>query len=266
MKIDFHTHAKLAKKLPFSADYTDWLFAEASKVGLEAICLTEHFNTLGFDEVYGYIREQYDRDGDSYYKDGLKIFPGMEIDIAEGGHTLVIGPMDVVLEMNQRLAPNKEKGKFLSMEQLSEMVREYPVLFGAAHPFRDGSQIPELKDQELKAFQFLDCNGKDVALHGVEARRQVETFAKELGIPAVAGSDTHQNLQYGCIYNVFDRDCSSVQELYYEMQNGAYHIEISPNARFQVTAASILKRALKEVHALGGDYTKILVEPVKEDD
>ena len=26
MKIDFHTHGKLAKKLPFSKEYTDWLF------------------------------------------------------------------------------------------------------------------------------------------------------------------------------------------------------------------------------------------------
>ena len=48
MKIDFHTHGKLAKKLPFSKEYTDWLFREAQKSGLDALCLTEHFNTLGF--------------------------------------------------------------------------------------------------------------------------------------------------------------------------------------------------------------------------
>ena len=44
MKIDFHTHGKLAKKLPFSKEYTDWLFREAQKSGLDALCLTEHFN------------------------------------------------------------------------------------------------------------------------------------------------------------------------------------------------------------------------------
>ena len=41
MKIDFHTHGKLAKKLPFSKEYTDWLFGEAQKTGLDALCLTE---------------------------------------------------------------------------------------------------------------------------------------------------------------------------------------------------------------------------------
>ena len=57
MKMDFHTHGKLAKKLPFSEVYTNWLFTEARKAGLDAVCLTEHFNTLGFDQIYGYIME-----------------------------------------------------------------------------------------------------------------------------------------------------------------------------------------------------------------
>ena len=53
MYLDFHTHGKLAKKLPFSTVYTDWLFGEAKDAGLNALCLTEHFNTLQFDELYG---------------------------------------------------------------------------------------------------------------------------------------------------------------------------------------------------------------------
>ena len=37
MKMDFHTHGKLAKKLPFSEVYTNWLFAEAKRAGLDAM-------------------------------------------------------------------------------------------------------------------------------------------------------------------------------------------------------------------------------------
>ena len=108
MKIDFHTHGKLAKKLPFSREYTDWLFREAQKSGLDALCLTEHFNTLGFQEVYRYISGRCSRDGDSLVtENGFRIFPGMETDIAEGGHTLIIGPMECILEMNRRLEPHK---------------------------------------------------------------------------------------------------------------------------------------------------------------
>ena len=53
----FYTHGKLTKKMPFSVAYTNWLFQQAKQAGLDAICLTEHFNTLGFNELYSYIKK-----------------------------------------------------------------------------------------------------------------------------------------------------------------------------------------------------------------
>ena len=128
MYLDFHTHGKLAKYLPFSVPYTRWLLGEARNAGLDAICLTEHFNTLGFDRIYSHIRNSCDREGDTFVADGLRIFPGMETDIAEGGHILSIGPVDAILELNRRLEPHKEKGNFLPFAQLLALLREYPVL------------------------------------------------------------------------------------------------------------------------------------------
>ena len=100
MYIDFHTHGKLAKRLPFSTAYTDWLFGEAKGAGLDALCLTEHFNTLQFDQVYGYLLDKYDREGDTLVTEqGLRIFAGMETDIAEGGHILCVGiPEEILVE------------------------------------------------------------------------------------------------------------------------------------------------------------------------
>ncbi len=46
MYIDFHTHGKLAKKIPFTIRYVDWLFREAKAAGLDAFCLTEHADTF----------------------------------------------------------------------------------------------------------------------------------------------------------------------------------------------------------------------------
>ena len=174
MKIDFHTHGKLAKKLPFSREYTDWLFREAQKSGLDALCLTEHFNTLGFQEVYRYISARCSRDGDSLVTEsGFRIFPGMETDIAEGGHTLIIGPMECILEMNRRLEPHKEKGSFLPFEKLSELVSEYPVIFGAGHPYREGGHIPELPQEMLEKFIFLDrISLSSTAVCGMNLNRQ----------------------------------------------------------------------------------------------
>ena len=117
MRLDFHTHGKLAKKLPFSTTYTDWLFAEARRAGLDALCLTEHFNTLQFDRLYGYLASVSSRNGDCLeLENGLRIFPGMETDVAEGGHILSIGPLEAILELNSRLEPHKEKGNFLPFD------------------------------------------------------------------------------------------------------------------------------------------------------
>lgn len=264
MKIDFHTHGKLAKKLPFSNEYTDWLFRAASKAGLNTICLTEHFNTLGFDEIYKYIMNTYEKDGDTFVSNGVHIFPGMETDIAEGGHILSIGPMDVILELNHRLDPYKEKSEFITLEKLFELFDEYPVIVGAGHPYRRGGYIPEQSIDLLKKFDFLDLNGKDMAENTETNREKIDALSKLLQIPYVAGSDTHQAFQYGCIWNNFEKDCNTVNSLIQEIRNGNYEIEVKKDISFRVEAAATLKKALKQVHSLGGDYVSILVDGVEE--
>ena len=75
----------------------------------------------------------------------------------------------------------------------------------------------------------------------------------------VAGSDTHQAVQYGCIKNEFAKDCPDIKTLYVEMLQGNYEIHILPEAAFHVRTAGLLKRSLKEIYALGGDYVSVLV-------
>lgn len=264
MNIDFHTHGKLAKKLPFSKEYTDWLFNEAVLSGLNAICLTEHFNTHGFLEIYEYIKATYLQDGDSFLTEsGLRIFPGMEVDIAEGGHTLVVGDIDSIMEMNRRLEGNKEKNCFLSAKQWCELAKEYDVILGAAHPFRDGGNIPELPLSVLQNFEFIDMNGKDMANEGGLNRDKLQRLSIILNCSIVAGSDTHQSFQYGCIYNIFPKECSSIKELRKEIQRGNYELYISENIEFKVKSAGVLKRALKAIHSCGGDYVSVLVNEIE---
>ena len=183
----------------------------------------------------------------------------METDIAEGGHVLCVGPMEAIREMNRRLEPHKAKDRFLPAAQLLELFAEYPVLVGAGHPFRDGGHIPDLPPELLMRFDFLDLNGKDIA----EDRQRTEelTFGlgQRLGKPVVAGSDTHQAVQYGCIRTCFEHDFASFDALAQEMKAGRYSICVHPDAEVKVRTAGLLKRALKEVHALGGDYVSVLL-------
>lgn len=259
MYLDFHTHGKLAKYLPFSKEYTNWLLEEAKKAGLDGICLTEHFNTQQFKEVYQYIYDISEKEGDCLVVKGLKIFPGMETDIAEGGHVLCIGPMDAILELNEKLEPYKEKGHFLPFGKLMELYSEYPVLVGAGHPFCDGGNIPFLSEDLLKKFDFIDLNGKDVAVNREKTEKATYELAGKLGIPVAAGSDTHQAVQYGCIKTNFEREFSTIVKLAEELQNNRFSIEIHSEAEYKVKTAALLKKCLKQIHALGGDYVETLI-------
>lgn len=260
MYIDFHTHGKLAKKLPFSIEYTNWLFDEAKKAGLDALCLTEHFNTLQFGQMYQYVYNSCDKDGDTLVtENGLRIFTGMETDIAQGGHVLCVGTFQEIMELNRRLEPYKEKNSFLSLEQLLNLFSEYLVIIGAAHPYREGGHIPEQPLEQLRRFHFLDLNGKDIALDCEATKEEVYKLGNRLGIPIVSGSDTHQSVQYGCIRTCMEHEVNTVRALYDEMLAGRYQIMISNYSAFQVKTAGLLKKALKAVHAAGGDYVSVLL-------
>ena len=172
----------------------------------------------------------------------------------------MIGNMHVILEMNRRLSPYKEKGKFLPFAKWAEIVKEYPVLFGAAHPYREGGHIPELTESDLKQFDFLDLNGKDLAADYEGMSLRMKELSKVLQKPLTAGSDTHQAFQYGCVYNVFDQTVRTVEGLSSQIQAGHYRIETSDTLEFQVETAGTLKRSLKAIHALGGDYLEVLLK------
>lgn len=258
MTIDFHTHGKLTKKLPFSSQYTQWLFQEAANAGLDAICLTEHFNTFEFDKLYQYVHKELPRVGDCFLFSSLKIFAGMEIDVQEGGHITAIGSMEHILLLHRKLEAHMKKGSFLPLGKALDLLKELPLLMGMAHPFREGGHIPELPEELLGQFTFVELNGKDVAAH----REATETLTRQLGkrlrLPVVAGSDTHQSLQYGCIYNQMAQECYTVEQLRCLIEEGGYQIHISDHCGMQVRAAGILKRTLKEIHGLGGDYMSVI--------
>ena len=103
-------------------------------------------------------------------------------------------------------------------------------------------------------------NGKDLAKDREGTWKKMKDLSQKLGKPLVAGSDTHQSFQYGCVYNVFERNADTVRDLYAQILENNCRIEMSDNLAFQVETAGILKRSLKEIHALGGDYVSVLLK------
>lgn len=190
----------------------------------------------------------------------LAMFPGMEIDIKEKGHILVLGSIEEILELNQELSPNKKVSDFLPFSDLLKILKNYNLILGAAHPFRPGGNIPNLKENEIKEFDFIDLNGKDMANNKDYAINNTRKLSNTYNIPVVAGSDTHQALQYGCTWTNFEEDINTFSKLKREIELENYKIQVSQSINSQVKSAGLLKKALKEIHSLGGDYVQILLQ------
>jgi len=251
MRIDLHTHGKLSKNSDFSVDYFTEMVTEAKASGLDALALTEHFNTRHFYDVYETLDRLYPYNGEYYDADGLRIFPGMEVDIQETGHILLIGQKEHILAVRAGLENYTAKGLFIPFADLLHLAEAWPLFKIGAHPFRESTPLYELDRNLLGRLDAFDLNAKDMYKTGIlSCRSQVESFAQSLGKPVTAGSDTHQCLQYGSVFNVLDRPCVSVAELKQLILAGHYTIEVSSDLPLRVKASVMLKKVMKRLAKL----------------
>ncbi|SDS96264.1 hypothetical protein SAMN05444162_2711 [Paenibacillaceae bacterium GAS479] len=254
MRIDLHTHAKLSKATEFSEAYYGQMLEEAATAGLTALALTEHFNTRNFKEVYAGLDRMFPYNGHVYNADGLSLFPGMEVDIREQGHILLIGKKDEVLELRERLEPYTGKGSFVAFDLLMDYADDYSMLKIGAHPFRESNSLLGLSREQLSRLDAFDLNAKDMYRYSKKVTRErVELLAHELGKPVTAGSDTHQCLQFGSVWNELDREAATALELKMALLRGEHSVVVSDELELRVKAAAKLKKLMKKLAVLQGE-------------
>ncbi|MUT67937.1 PHP domain-containing protein [Paenibacillus sp. NEAU-GSW1] len=250
MKIDLHTHGKLSKKTEFSLDYFLSMAREAKANGLDAVALTEHFNTHRFFDMVNQLNRHFDYVGDHYIVEGLKVFSGMEIDVLETGHILAIGNRRTIRELRLQLEPYSHKEEFIPFETLLDWTDNAGLLRIGAHPMRESTPLIHHSPVLLQRLDGFDVNAKDLYAHGPEMANRVRAFASSLGLPVFAGSDSHQPLQFGSVLNQLKRDCETAEQLRGELLSGAYEIHISPCLDVKVKAAQMMKELLKQTMAI----------------
>lgn len=253
MNIDFHTHVKLSKKTVFSPEYFMETISKARINGLHAAAMTEHFNTLRYGDIYHYLDSTFAYRDDCYDIDGFKLFPGMEVDVLTGGHILMTGSREAIFALRDTLEPHCAPEHFVTLEQLldwSEPYREQLLIIGA-HPFRESNPLIHHHPETLARLDAFDLNAKDLYTYGSGMRQRVEELAQSIGIPYVAGSDTHHPLQFGSVCNhLFDATAyTRIRDLTQCIRRGHYQIIVSPCLETKVEAASIVKRLLKQAAA-----------------
>lgn len=237
MRIDLHTHAKWSKKADFSLDYFSNMMKEARKSQLDAIALTEHFNTYRFDHIYETLDRQYPYEGNYYIVEGVKVFPGIEVDVMEKGHILLIGTRKSIINVHSRLKLHMEEKNYMDAKRLIGLSEEYSCVSIGAHPLRELNPLIHLEQEVLSRLDAFDLNGRDLHHYGRGMEEKVTSFAELIGLPIVAGSDTHQPLQFGSVYNHFEQSLDSVDQLRDAIRAGTYEYRISEQLHSKVCLA-----------------------------
>lgn len=93
--IDFHVHAKPSKHVPFNMKEFQWSIAQAKRIGLDAIVLTEHSHTSDFWQMYDALALAFPYDRGIFSVDErFKILTGAELGVAEGCDLLLLGTLE----------------------------------------------------------------------------------------------------------------------------------------------------------------------------
>lgn len=245
MNIDFHVHGSLSSKLPFDLNLFRNLVVRARQVGMNAVALTDHFHAADFLEILHTLEEEYPYTGDCFDAAGLRVFPGIEVEVREGMHLLAIGGRTAIESYYHRLEGHFMPETYISTAEFFEKQSGLEILSIAAHPFRSGREINQLDPALYPRFDAIDLNARDLFSSGEALEVLTEMFGTQYQIPVVAGSDTHHYLQLGVVYNQFENECTTIAELKRAIAARAYTIYIDPDLSRKVAMARAAKQAIK---------------------
>ena len=182
------------------------MIAEAKRIGLDGLCLTDHNHVWDRAEAEALGR-----------KHGLVVLRGNEI-TTDQGDMLVFG-----LERDI-------KG-IISLDQLREYVDQADGFMIAAHPFRGfltfgvgklGLTVDQAKEREL--FKLVDGveirNGKVTA----DENKFAEQVAAALNLPAPGGSDAHQVDEVGNHAVLFEEPIKTERDLIAALRRGRFKV------------------------------------------
>lgn len=122
---------------------------------------------------------------------------------------------------------------------------ELDLLTIGAYPFRESNPLLAHPLELLKRLHALDLNAKDLHSYGAQMRERIAEFSQQIGIPYIAGSDTHHPLQLGSVYNR-SYNIEGYADLRSAIEQRNFHIFIAQDPQHCVKSATLVKKLLKE--------------------
>jgi predicted metal-dependent phosphoesterase TrpH len=200
--VDLHIHTFPASQC--SASSADGMLQEAARIGLDAVCVTDHnfvWKTAHIDTLS--------------QKHGILVFNGNEI-TTDQGDMLVFGM-------------HKDIQGIIKLQDLKQLVDNANGFIIAAHPFRgflifNTSEIGLTVEKAMQRPALKQVNALEV-LNGKVTERENAFAAKVaagLGMPATGGSDAHDVAGVGKYVTCFDGKIGNEAELVEALKSRNY--------------------------------------------
>ena len=244
MWIDTHVHLLPTKKSRPDWEEVRFTFQVARTKGLDVVCLTEHRDSLGFDELYGEIFGE-NKLGGRVLKDdvivlpsGLMISPGAEVSLSGGGDIGVHANVKAVMDLRP-----------LSMactatDVLGELEKGKNSYFTVAHHLLgDGKWWCDLEDI-IQKIDAIEIPGKHPSWVG-----QYEKLMCDYNKAGVSGSDAHTWIQVGVGRTLAAGVLSELDAI-------AFVTKLKNDTGCQITVAHV-DNAAEEVLKLSGMYREV---------
>lgn len=211
MWIDTHCHTRYS--------YDNWLepldlIRRAKALGLDGVCVTEHYSYEASEPVERIGREE-----------GLLVLRGVEI-ATDRGHLLAYGMLDDGWNVWGR-------DSYLPLDEVIERINVLGGICAPAHPFRDVG-LSSLLDGllELEGIAAVEShNGGNVDSDNDLA---IQASA-HMGLPTLGGSDCHKTIAVGRCATEFSRPVrdmtSFVEAVKAGACRGAYYAPYSSGGR-----------------------------------
>ena len=199
MIVDLHVHTTLGS--PDSGLTPQNLVAEAKRLGLNGVILTEHHHQWDREKMLALAREH-----------NIALFPALEV-ATDLGHVAVLG-LDGYITGIYRA------------ETLRRLVDENGGFIIALHPFRWFPTNPQPSLSQAAALPLVQlCDEIEVANGGCTTVENALAYrvAMSLGRRGVGGSDAHSVQGLGCYTTVFEREMETIQGLISELRAGRYY-------------------------------------------
>jgi len=245
LKIDLHTHGKWSKDIDFSYEYYVEMMRTASQ-HVDAVALTEHFNTKDFLNIYEVLDDKAIYHNGYYLIEGVKVFPGIEVDVAEQSHILVIGSRKAIISISKQLDSYRSANNFIPLERLLGLSEFNQCLTIGAHPYRKENPLDHVDPELIARLDAIDINGRDLHKYGLSMEKKVQKLANRYNLPTIAGSDTHQPLQFGCVYNELPYSCESVEQIKEIITLRKHQFTIAHDLHTKVESAEAEQKKYKE--------------------